>query len=73
MEIFVLIGEVRLKLGPIFEENTWKLYMLCDFQKGQLMQVPSLDYSNEEELNDDTKLLYENFDKKMDLCKYICS
>ena len=37
------------------------------------MQVPSLDYSNEEELNDDTKLLYENFDKKMDLCEYICS
>ena len=33
------------------------------------MQVPSLDYSNEEELTDDTKLLYENFDKKMDLCK----
>ena len=43
---------------------------MCIFQKGQLLQIPSLDYSNEEELTDDTKLLYEKLDKKMDQCEY---
>ena len=41
------------------------------FQKGELLPIPSLDYSNEEELTDDTKLLYEKFDKKMDQCEYL--
>ena len=47
---------------------SWLIFI---FQKGQLLQIPSLDYSNEEELTDDTKLMYEKFDKKMDQCEYL--
>ena len=67
-------NEVELYNVCISYSHATVLFISCSmslFQKGELLPIPSLDYSNEEELTDDTKLLYEKFDKKMDQCEYL--
>ena len=43
----------------------------CFLQKPNLAQIPSLDYSNDEDLNEDTRLMYEKYSSKMDESKFV--
>lgn len=53
--------------------SVWKLqvFSFC-FQKQELQAIPSLDYSNDEDVNEATRLMYEKYSNKMDESKF-CS
>lgn len=64
------------KVSPWFDGNmynVWKLQVFSFyFQKQELQAIPSLDYSNDEDVGEATRLMYEKYSNKMDESKF-CS
>lgn len=53
----------------VFRNIICEIIFFVVFKGKDLSKIPSLDYSNEEELNEDTRLMYEKYTNKMDESK----
>jgi hypothetical protein len=58
-------------LSFIMKYSNSILFFTFLLQDKNLSKIPSLDYSNDEELNEDTRLMYEKYKEKMDNSMYM--